>query len=423
MAFCLTPCGSPARDAARAAPGADLADEARSAELGSPAASVSYFLNLKLSDPAAAPAFADARMGSGEPECDLSRALADAERGDANLVRNERRALFTGSSLLTLLALASIAVLVGGRMAAQRRVGLLKALGATPGLVAAVLLAEYAFLALGGAVAGLAIGRLAAPLLTRPGAGLIGSPGSVHLAPSTVELVVFVALGVAALGTLVPAWRSSRVSAVLALADSARPPRRSSWLIALSASCAGAPDARVCGWQPAAAAHPAVRAERRDHGQRGGGRAGGSPATRRSRRRDAPGLADPRADRLNQVLLVLTVMFIALAAVNALFITWATVLDARHSSALARAMGATPQEVSTGLAAAQVLPALAGALAGIPGGIGLFAAVSTRAEAHLPLPGCWPCSWAPLVIALLTAIPVGLSLRRPIASILQSEAA
>ena len=49
-----------------------------------------------------------------------------------------------GSWLLALLALGSIVILVGGRMAEQiRRVGLLKAVGATPALVAGVLLAEY----------------------------------------------------------------------------------------------------------------------------------------------------------------------------------------------------------------------------------------------------------------------------------------
>ena len=80
--------------------------------------------------------------------------------------------------------------------------------------------------------------------------------------------------------------------------------------------------------------------------------------------------------RLNQALLVITIMLVALAAVNAIFVTWATALDAKHSSALARALGATPQQVSAGLSAAQVLPALAGAVLGIPGGLALFAALS-----------------------------------------------
>ena len=68
-----------------------------------------------------------------------------------------------------LLAVASVAVLAGGRMAEQtRRVGQLKAAGATPALVAAVLLAEYLFLALVAAAAGLVIGWLAAPLSPAP---------------------------------------------------------------------------------------------------------------------------------------------------------------------------------------------------------------------------------------------------------------
>ena len=51
-----------------------------------------------------------------------------------------------------MLAIASIAVLVGGRMAQQtRRVGLLKAVGATPALIAATLLAENMLLAVAAA--------------------------------------------------------------------------------------------------------------------------------------------------------------------------------------------------------------------------------------------------------------------------------
>ena len=86
----------------------------------------------------------------------------------------DRRALLTGAWLLALVAIASIAVLVGGRMADQiRRVGLLKAVGGTPGLVAAVLLAEYVLVALLAAATGLVIGRLSAPWLTEASAGSV----------------------------------------------------------------------------------------------------------------------------------------------------------------------------------------------------------------------------------------------------------
>ena len=123
------------------------------------------------------------------------------------------------------------------------------------------------------------------------------------------------------------------------------------------------------------------------------------------------------------MLLLVTLMLVAQAAVNAIFVTWATVLDTRHSTALARALGATPQQVGAGLATAQVLPALAGAVAGIPGGIALFAAVSPDATAHLPL---WMMSatvvGAVLVMAALTSIAVSTNVARPISEILQSEA-
>ena len=116
-----------------------------------------------------------------------------------------------------------------------RRVGLLKAVGGTPGLVAAVLLAEYVVVALLAAAAGLAVGSLVAPLLTEASAGLLGSAGARTISLTTAGLVTAVALAVAVGATLVPAVRAARTSTVLALADAARPPRRSARLIALSA--------------------------------------------------------------------------------------------------------------------------------------------------------------------------------------------
>ena len=122
-------------------------------------------LNLKLADPATAPAFAAKRTPShpppgasgSTPPPPFLQSWQDIRESSANLVKNQRRALITGAWLLALLAVASLAVLVGGRMADQiRRVGLLKAVGGTPGLVAAVLLAEYVVVALarGGGRAG-----------------------------------------------------------------------------------------------------------------------------------------------------------------------------------------------------------------------------------------------------------------------------
>ena len=170
-------------------------------------------LNLKLADPAAAHAFANAARRRATRRTWPSWQQISSQ--DASWCCDEQQVLVAGSWLLGLLAVASVAVLVGGRMAEQtRRVGLLKAVGGTPGLVAAVLLAEHLVLALLAAAAGLAAGWLAAPLLTSPGAGLIGAAGAPSLTAVTVGVVAAVALAVALLATLVPAVRAARTSTV-----------------------------------------------------------------------------------------------------------------------------------------------------------------------------------------------------------------
>jgi putative ABC transport system permease protein len=384
-----------------------------------PAAAQSYVMNLKLADPADAPGFVAAHSPTRWDALFLA-SWQDIRQTYGDFVRGAQQALVTFSSLLTLLAIASVAVLVGGRMADQtRRVGLLKAVGATPGLVAVVLLAEYVALALLAATGGLAIGWLAAPLLSDPGAGLLGSAGTPSMTVSTIGVVTGVALGIAVLASFVSAVRAARTSTVHALADSARRPRRTRWLIALSTPLP-VPlllGVRVIARRPRrvllGAASIAVTVS-------GivvvlAGRAAMASDW------EGPASLDPQADRANQVLLVLTVVLVALAAINAIVITWTAALDARHASALARALGATPGQVSAGLSAAQVLPALAGAVLGIPGGLALWAAVSND-EAN---PTFWQLlavvAGAVIVVAALTTIPARIGARRPTAKILQAE--
>jgi putative ABC transport system permease protein len=432
--MCLAPCrfgragpqaGPVAAHSAHPHPGLIWLTRADTRTLVPQAQSLSYLLNLKLADPAAAQAFVTEHDVNSVAAPTLE-SWQDIRQEDADLVQNEQRVLLTASSLLGLLALASITVLVGGRIAGQiRRVGLLKAVGGTPRLVAAVLLTEYLLLALLAAAAGLTAGWLAAPLLTSPGAGLIGSPGAVPFSSSTIGLVIAVAVGVAAAATFVPAVRAARISTVLAIADSARAPGRTAWLIALSARlpvplllglrvAARRPRRLLLSAASIAITVSGIIAVLAAHAQLTAQQIPGSSA-----------LADPRTTRLNHVLLTVTVMLIALAAVNAIFITWATVLDAKHSSALARALGATPHQVSAGLSAAQILPALAGAILGIPGGIALFAAVNPGTTTTIP-PLWWMLAVVlatVLAMATLTTLPARIGARRPITEILQSELA
>jgi ABC-type lipoprotein release transport system permease subunit len=393
--------------------------EADARSLVSQPESLAYVLNLKLADPAGAPAFVDARQ-QDNLDAPFLVTWQDILSGHDKLFENKQDALLVGSWLLSLLAIASIVVLVGGRMADQiRRVGLLKAVGGTPSLVAAVLLAEYLVVALLAAAAGLAVGRLAAPLLTDPGAGLVGSAAAPTLTVSTVGLVTAAALGVAVVATLVPAVRASRTSTVLALADSARPPRRTAWLIAISARL---PVPLLLGLRIAArrprrtllgAVSVAITVT---------GIIAALAAQAHFNTEKAPG-SDPRGE-LSQVLLLITLILVAQAAVNAICIAWATALDARRSSALARALGATPDQVSTGLSAAQVLPAFIGAILGLPLGIELAEALD---DDPVTIPALWELLavliGSALVTAALTAIPARIIARRRVGEILQAELA
>jgi putative ABC transport system permease protein len=101
--------------------------------------------------------------------------------------------------MLAVLAVAGVAVLVGGRLAAQtRRVGLLS------------------------------------PLLAKPSSGLIGTAGKPAVTMSTIAIVSGVAVFVAVAATLVPSLRAAHTCTLSALIDAARPPRRRPRLIALS---------------------------------------------------------------------------------------------------------------------------------------------------------------------------------------------
>jgi putative ABC transport system permease protein len=384
---------------------------------------VAYFADLKLSDPAQASDFANAYDANTSPRAPFLLSWQSIRNEDATTISNDQVVLLTGSWLLGLLALASVVVLVGARMAGQtRRVGLVKAVGGTPGLVATVFLFEHVLLALCAAGVGLLAGRLTAPLLTGPGAGLVGAPGPPPLGTSAIGLVVAMALGVAVIATFVPAIRAARISTVSALDDAARTPRRRAWVVAFSARLP-LPlllGARLAARRPRRLVLSALSVAIT---------ASGIVAVLAVRATDAsPGFLapnNPQNLQLDQVTSVISAMLIVLAVVNAILIAWAMALDARHSSALARALGATPRQVGTALSVAQIFPALAGSLLGIPGGIGLYDVAKHGGSTAVP-----PTSWlvamvlgTVVVVAVLTAVPARIGARRPVAEILQAETA
>ena len=188
-----------------------------------------------------------------------------------------------------------------------------------------------------------------------PGASLLGSAGSPALTPTTVALAAGLAMAIAISATIAPALRGARTSTIRALNDAARPPQRRPRLIALSSRLGGA----------------------------------GLLAVRLIARR-------PRRTMLSIVSVTIAAehrcVSFAQGRDDLVFATWATVLDAQCPTALARALGATPNQVTTGLAGAQVAPAL---IAVVPATL--------------------------VAVAALTAIPSRIGAQRPVAEVLRSE--
>lgn len=382
----------------------------------------SYLVNLELADPSQARAFVTSHDGAsaGDSAAVLYtwQSIRDA---DASLVKVEQIALQFAGWLLGLLALAGLAVLVGRRITEQtRRVGLLKAVGATPGTVAAVLLVEH--LAVGGAAAvfGLAAGRLVAPVLATPGAGLLGAAGAPAVGASTILAVAAVALGTAALSSLLPALRAGRASTVAALADAPRAPRRHPLLTTLSARLpipfvlgvrqfARRPRRALLNAATVAVTVMGVVAILADSANL---HVSGAHA-----------IANLKIERLDELTKLVTVLLVVLAAVNTTFAAWATATDGRFTSALERALGATTRQVTAGLSIAALLPALPAALVGVPLGIGVYHLLDRSRP--FSVPPAWQLALVVFVsllaVAALTGIPSRYEARRSPAEILQSE--
>ncbi len=391
------------------------------AEADVPAASLVY---LRLRDPAATAAFRAVYHQGHDPAVRLNAFTWPViAYQDAVYLRDGQPILIVGGWLLSFMAVAGLSTLAAGRAAGQtRRAGLLKVVGATPGLIAVVLLTEYLALALLADAAGLALTRLVAPFVVNPSGSLLttdAGPSGPVAAMTTV-----VAVGVAILTALAPAVRALRTEAVATLAPAVRRPDH---LVLLS---------RLAGLLPVPLLLGLRLVARRP------GRAllhAGSTATmavgltvllmveaQPDQGWDFGGVttADLMDDRSRLLLVGVTAAMVALTVVNTLTMTWTTVRESQATMAVARTLGATPGQVTAGLATAQLLPALPGALAGIP--LGLFAQWFFGHQ-NTPQP-VTPWVWLVppallLATAALAAVPAGFAVRRPVAETLRAEAA
>jgi ABC-type lipoprotein release transport system permease subunit len=403
-------------------PGVIWLTRANAERLATPEQPLGYVMNLKLADPDSSQVFLDGSaataFGNEGPNGSVSllNDWTGIEQSDFKVVAVDQKVLLIVSTLLAVLAIASIAVVVGGRLAEQtRRVGLLKAVGGTPALVALILLAENLMLALAATAVGVIVGELLAPVLTSLGNGLLGSAPTPPLTGQSVLEVAVVALAVAAGATVVPAVRGARTSTIRALNDPGHPPRRRAGLIAISAhlpvpllfavrlvarrtrrSLLTAISLAIAVMMAVAALTLQHQVDVRDQ---------------------------QRGTAANIIVFLLSAILIVLAAVNAIFTTWATIIDAQKPTALARALGATPRQVSAGVTSAQLIPGLVAACVGIPAGLALYHLAGGHLNHASPplltllavIPGTL------IAVAVVTAIPARIGARRAVAEVLRSD--
>jgi len=195
-----------------------------------------YLIYLKLTDPAAAEGFAkSAAVLAIEPDgWPDYHYWQDVLATDAAIIEFTRPTLVIGGWLLAVAAIVTLAALATVRASRDlRRAALLKAVGAGPVTVTAVLLAQYLLLTVLAAGFGLAGGTLTAPRLADPSAGLLDTAGLPDSATASATLLL--AVLVAVTGALGPVVRTARTSAIRALADPAHPLTHHPHLNALTA--------------------------------------------------------------------------------------------------------------------------------------------------------------------------------------------
>ncbi|QRP50238.1 hypothetical protein I6J71_22615 [Amycolatopsis sp. FDAARGOS 1241] len=369
------------------------------------ASSTVYLVHLKLTDPAEPLRWRDTvfthdRRGDSSAGVRTWRTVLQT---DTNLIRDTEPDLVVGGWLLAAAAIVTLAALAAVRATRDnRRAGLLKAVGAGPRTVAAVLLTRYVLLTALATVLGLTVGSLTAPALADPSAGLLATTGP----PSAgvVAAAVFLAVVVAGTGTLGPVVRAARGSTVDALADPVHHPRLTGLTAYLPTSLLVG--VRLLARRPGRAVLTAIGTATI------GVTVAALLAYRATPGPDSPALTAVHG-RADQVLVGVTLALVALSGVNSVFVGWSTAVQARRALAVTRTLGATPGQVVIALCTAQLLPVLPAVVVGMPAGTGLYSFFHPKMV--LP-PGSWLLGAGlavVLAVCALTAVPAWVHTRRP----------
>jgi putative ABC transport system permease protein len=382
---------------------------------------------IRLPDRATAPAFA-ARAAASRPPGDAFVATWQDQRAEA-LRDAEPFAIILTTYTIVLLAVvfAVVAILVGARASQQHReIGLLKAVGLTPRQITAVFALESTALGLIAVVIGFTTGALLAPRLAAPTAEtLLGSP-TIAASPWHLLLASLPVLFVLLASVRGATRRSTRFSVLHAIqAGTASPAPRSRLARAISA--ASLPVPLALGLKDLLA--------RRHRARRLAGAmavttaaivfALSMQATLNAR---PAGEASDVPDQLPVLVYTLDAVLLLITATTLIAVAILSVRERVRDYGVLKAIGLTPQQLTSSLVSAHAALALIAALVSIPAGIGLYIAVYSivgGGSEDLVLAPWWWLALVPigtmLTVVGVTGLPARLAARIPPVDALRYE--
>jgi putative ABC transport system permease protein len=382
---------------------------------------------IRLSDPAAAPAFAARAVASFPAGTVAADSWQDQREEALREAEPIRIILMTYTIVLLAVVFSVVAILVGARASQQHReIGLLKAVGLTPRQVTTVFALESAVLGLLAAGIGFTVGALLAPVLAAPSAEtmldsptIAANPWHLLIASAPVLLVLVASVRGAT-------RRSTRFSVLHAIqAGTPSPAPRSR----LARAIAGAPLPL-----PLALGLKDLLARRHRARRLAGAIAITSAAIvfalsmQASLDARPAGKASDVPNELPVLVYTLDAVLLVITATTLVAVVLLSVRERVRDYGVLKAIGLTPHQLASSLVSAHAALALIAGLASIPIGLGLYVAVYDIAggssEDRVLAPWWWLASvpiGTLLIVVAATSLPARLATRLSTADALRYE--
>ncbi|MFG1820127.1 ABC transporter permease [Kribbella sp. NPDC049174] len=382
---------------------------------------------VRLTDPAAAPAFAERATAALPAGTAAVETWEDQRTSALQDSAPTRLVLTTYTIVLLAVVFAVVAILVAARASAQHReIGLLKAVGVTPRQVVAVFALESAVLGLVAVVLGFAVGLVLAPeLAASSGATMLGAPTTAanpwHLLVAALP-VLLVLLGSASSSTR----RSTRFSVLHAIQSGAPAPASRSRLSRLTNRLALPLPLSLGLKDLLTRRHRAIRLAAAIAVT--GAAIVFALSMQASLQAQTPGTVSDVPRELPVLVYTLDAVLLLITATTLVAVALLSVRERVRDYGVLKTIGLTPRQIAASLVSAHTALAVVAAIVSIPAGIVLYVAVygiaGGSSEDRVIAPWWW-LALVPvgtiLLVVIATSLPARLATRIPAADALRYE--